>query len=223
MAEESEPATGDAHAVVGTRSVDIVVYLMLLAFAALLGFDNWRTGMSWEADGPQAGYFPFYLSLLLGAASLYGLVYKLVMERGPGETFVTGEQLRRVMQVFVPTLLFCVFMQWLGLHVARRTHCVVEGAGHRVPVLSHHVHHVRHRVRRHHAKRAAGSGLRTLGPRDGSFWPAAPGLQRPAHVQDAVLHDRRPGPWHLCRRVAGTWRTERCRDSIAPHLYDGPD
>jgi len=116
MAEEADPATGDA--VVGTRSADIVVYLMLLGLAALLGFDNWRTGMSWEADGPQAGYFPFYLSVLLGAASLYGLVYKLLIERGPGETFVTGEQLRRVMQVFVPTLLFCVFMQWLGLYVA---------------------------------------------------------------------------------------------------------
>lgn len=118
MAEEADPAEGDASAVVGTRSADIVVYLMLLGFAALLGFDNWRTGMSWEADGPQAGYFPFYLSILLGAASLYGLVHKLLIESGPGETFVTGEQLRRVMQVFVPTLLFCVFMQWLGLYVA---------------------------------------------------------------------------------------------------------
>ena len=118
MAEEADPAEGDASAVVGTRSVDIIVYLMLLGLAAFLGFDNWRTGMSWEADGPQAGYFPFYLSVLLGAASLYGLVHKLLRERGPGETFVTGEQLRRVMQVFVPTLLFCVFMQWLGLYVA---------------------------------------------------------------------------------------------------------
>jgi putative tricarboxylic transport membrane protein len=116
MAEEADPATGNA--VVGTRSADIVVYLMLLGLAALFGFDNWRTGMSWEADGPQAGYFPFYLSVLLGAASLYGLVYKLLIERGSGDTFVTGEQLRRVMQVFVPTLLFCVFMQWLGLYVA---------------------------------------------------------------------------------------------------------
>lgn len=118
MAEEADPAEGDASAVVGTRSADIVVYLMLLGFAALLGFDNWRTGMSWEADGPQAGYFPFYLSVLLGLASLYGLVHKLFRDSGPGETFVTGEQFRRVMQVFVPTLLFCVFMQWLGLYVA---------------------------------------------------------------------------------------------------------
>ena len=118
MAEEADPAQGNASAVVGTRSADIIVYLMLLGLAAFLGFDNWRTGMSWEADGPQAGYFPFYLSVLLGAASLYGLVHKLLRERGPGETFVTSEQLRRVMQVFVPTLLFCVFMQWLGLYVA---------------------------------------------------------------------------------------------------------
>src|SRR5215831_18698424 len=118
MAEQADPAEGDASAVFGTRSADIVVYLMLLGLAALMGFDNWRTGMSWEADGPQAGYFPFYLSVLLALASLYGLVHKLLMERGPGETFVTGEQLRRVMQVFVPTLLFCVFMQWLGLYVA---------------------------------------------------------------------------------------------------------
>jgi hypothetical protein len=118
MAEETNPAEGDASAVVGTRSVDVVVYLMLLAFAALLGFDNWRTGMSWEADGPQAGYFPFYLSVVLGAASLYGLVDKLFVATDAGDTFVNSEQLRRVMQVFVPTLLFCVFMQWLGLYVA---------------------------------------------------------------------------------------------------------
>jgi putative tricarboxylic transport membrane protein len=121
MAEEADPAApaaGDASAVVGTRSVNIVVYVILLAFAGLFGFDNWRTGMSWDADGPQAGYFPFYLSVCLGAASLYGLVHQLFMETGPGETFVTGEQLRRVMQVFVPTLLFCIFMQWLGLYVA---------------------------------------------------------------------------------------------------------
>jgi hypothetical protein len=98
-------------------SVEVVVYLILLGAVLLLGYDNWRTGMSWEADGPQAGYFPFYLSALLGAASVYGLVSKL-MEGGASDAFVTREQFRRVMQVFVPTLLFCLFMQWLGLYVA---------------------------------------------------------------------------------------------------------
>src|SRR5262249_58289625 len=90
---------------------------ILLALALLLGFDNWRTGMHWESDAPQAGYFPFYLSLLLGGASLFGLISKLI-DKGTFETFVTHEQLRRGMQGFVPPLLFCVAMQWLGLYRA---------------------------------------------------------------------------------------------------------
>jgi hypothetical protein len=118
MTEESEAAAPDARALVGDRSVNIVVYILLLGLALLFGFDNWRTGASWDVDGPQAGYFPFYLSVLLAAASLYGLAYRLIVQRDPGESFVTGEQLRRVMQVFVPTLAFCALTQWVGLYVA---------------------------------------------------------------------------------------------------------
>ena len=51
--------------------------MLLVALALLMGLDNWRTGMSWAPEGPQAGYFPFYLSVILGGASLYGLVAAL--------------------------------------------------------------------------------------------------------------------------------------------------
>ena len=118
MGEDADEAAAAAPPVVGTRSVDIAVYLMLIALAAVLGYDNWQTGAAWEADGPQAGYFPFYLCVLLAAASLYGLADKLFVVRGPDEPFVNREQFRRVMQVLVPTFLFCLFMQWLGLYVA---------------------------------------------------------------------------------------------------------
>ena len=116
MAEEADQAAGAP--MVSTRAVSTVVYLVLLALAALLGFDNWRTGNAWEADGPQAGYFPFYLSVLLGGASLFGLLGNLRSVNGAGEGFVTREQFGRVLQVFVPTLLFCLLMQVLGLYVA---------------------------------------------------------------------------------------------------------
>lgn len=111
------PARGQ-RAVASSRSVDIVVCLLLLAFAALMGFDNWRSGAGWAPDGPKAGYFPFYLSLLLGAASLYGLVKAIVDRQGSQTPFVSREQLRRVMQVLVPTFLFCLVTQWLGIYVA---------------------------------------------------------------------------------------------------------
>jgi putative tricarboxylic transport membrane protein len=118
VVEDPTARADDSSSVVSTRTVDIVVSLLLLALAALLCFDNWRTGIAWAPDGPQAGYFPFYLGLILAAASLYGLVASLVTGAGTTQTFLTRGQLRRVMQVFIPTLLFCLLTQWLGLYVA---------------------------------------------------------------------------------------------------------
>jgi putative tricarboxylic transport membrane protein len=113
----------DSPAVTNTRVVEIVVSLLLLGVALLLGYDNWRTGIAWDSTGPQAGYFPFYLSVILGGASIYGLVTTLltrgqISETQASETFVTRAQLRRVMAVFVPTLLFCLATQFLGMYVA---------------------------------------------------------------------------------------------------------
>ena len=103
---------------VSSRAVDIAVSLLLLALGALLALDNWRTGMAWDSTGPQAGYFPFYLSMTLGAACVYGLVKEFLARRQPSEVFVTREQFGRVLQVFFPTLAFCLATQWLGLYVA---------------------------------------------------------------------------------------------------------
>ena len=108
----------DSPAVAQQRNVEMVTLAVTLAFALLMMYDNWRTGIAWEADGPQPGYFPFYLGVILAGASLYGLVSSLLMRTGRTHIFLTQDQLRRVLQVFVPTLLFCLLTQWLGLYVA---------------------------------------------------------------------------------------------------------
>jgi len=113
-----EEGAAPARAVASARAVDIAVCLLLLAFAGLMAFDNWRSGAGWASDGPKSGYFPFYLSLLLGAASLYGLVKSVLDRQAAAATFVNRDQLRRVLQVLVPTFLFCLLTQWLGLYVA---------------------------------------------------------------------------------------------------------
>ena len=118
MSTEAPDTPSDNRPVVAMRSVDIAVSLMLLAFALLLGWDSWRIGAFWASDGPQSGYFPFYLSVMMGAASVYGITTALLARHAAGEPFMTRDQFRRVMQVFVPTFLFCLLMQWLGLYVA---------------------------------------------------------------------------------------------------------
>src|ERR1700675_5074652 len=118
VVEDPTAPASDSPPVTSNRAADVAVSVLLLALAGLLAFDNWRTGMGWDATGPQAGYFPFYLSVILAGACFWGLAKEFLARKTAAETFVTRAQLRRVLQVFVPTLLFCFLMQWLGLYVA---------------------------------------------------------------------------------------------------------
>ena len=133
------PSGRRRHAVTSTRTVEVVVYVLLLALALVLGFDNWRSGMGWAKDGPQSGYLPFYLCVILAGASLWGLGVAFCSARPRAKTFVTRDQLRRVLQVFVPT--FAVLPAHAvardlrrelpagrGLHAVHRPHRVVEVA-----------------------------------------------------------------------------------------------
>jgi len=111
-------AAGESPALVGARPVEAATLAIVLAFALLLAWDNWRTGIRWESTGPQAGYFPFYVGMILAGAFIWGLVREIAAWRKPDEAFVTRAQSVRVLQVFVPTLLFVPVTQWLGLYVA---------------------------------------------------------------------------------------------------------
>src|SRR6476660_5247618 len=96
VVEDPDAPKKNSPAVTHIRTVDIVTSALLLAFAALMAFDNWRTGISWDFDGPQAGYLPFYLSVILGCASIYGIVAAYLSKAEAAEPFVTRDQLRRV-------------------------------------------------------------------------------------------------------------------------------
>ena len=112
-------AEGDedtSPAVAGQRPVEIATLAIVLAFALLMAWDNHRTGIGWESTGPQAGYFPFYVALILAGACIFGLVKEFLKRED--KPFVRQQQLKRVMQVFVPTLLYVPVTQWLGLYVA---------------------------------------------------------------------------------------------------------
>ena len=118
VVEDPDAPAKDSPAVATSRTVEVAVYVLLLALAAILAYDNYKSGIGWASDGPKSGYFPFYLSVILAGASLWGLALTYVKRRTLERPFVTRDQFRRVLQVFLPTAAFCALMQWLGLYVA---------------------------------------------------------------------------------------------------------
>jgi putative tricarboxylic transport membrane protein len=113
-----EEPEDDSPIVVAMRPVEIATLGIILAFAALMAWDNWRVGARWDATGPQAGYFPFYVSLIMAGACIWGLAREIAHIGQGSWPFVRREQAKRVLQVFVPTLLYVPVTQWLGLYVA---------------------------------------------------------------------------------------------------------
>jgi hypothetical protein len=72
-----EDQAGDAHGF-PTRYAEIIVALLLLLFGATVVYDSNRLGSSWGSDGPQSGYFPFYIGTLICISSLATLAQVLL-------------------------------------------------------------------------------------------------------------------------------------------------
>lgn len=99
-----------------SKSVEIAVALIILVFGAVVVFDSVRLGISWGDEGPKAGYFPFYIGILICFSSAVTLFRAL--RAGSGESFVSRGQLKLVMSVLVPTTVYIGFIAFLGIYVA---------------------------------------------------------------------------------------------------------
>ena len=102
---------------VGTRGFEMAVAVLLQAIALLVIVDSKRVGIDWADDGPRAGYFPFYIGLLLFAAATWVLINAL---RGAktDQPFATREELGRVVSMFIPMVVYVAGVALLGIYVA---------------------------------------------------------------------------------------------------------
>jgi len=106
------------RSVVSSKTVDLAVAAIFFAFGALVAFDSSRIGARWAEDGPQSGYFPFYIGLIICMASLVNFVLALRSKFYYGRSFVSVEQLKAVFSVAIPTLIYVLMIQYLGIYVA---------------------------------------------------------------------------------------------------------
>ncbi len=87
-----------------------------LAGAAAIG-DSLRIGTGWGSDGPKSGTFPFWIGLILIAASTATLV-QAVRSRAESGLFASWTQLRLVASVLVPTAVYVGAIPFTGIYVA---------------------------------------------------------------------------------------------------------
>ncbi len=100
------------------RAVEIGVAAVIFLLGAVVVFDSYRLGAKWGGDGPQAGYFPFYVGLLICASGAAILVRALRNPAFAAASFVSREELKKILTVLVPTVVYVALIASLGFYLA---------------------------------------------------------------------------------------------------------
>ena len=95
-----------------------MVAVIIFAIGVVMMVDNAKLGAGWASDGPESGYFPLRIGAILCGASLVVAFRVLLDRQHRQDVFVTWVRLRPVLAVLLPTALYVLAIQFLGIYVA---------------------------------------------------------------------------------------------------------
>jgi hypothetical protein len=104
--------------VLSRLTMEVAASCFTMTVGAVVTFGSLEFGTGWGDAGPQPGYFPFYVGIIVILASLGVLIQAVAQHRDRQESFLTREQGRRILSFFGPMLAFVVLSVLLGLYVA---------------------------------------------------------------------------------------------------------
>lgn len=122
MSDHTDSASGgedNGRSLATNHTLEIVTALAIMIFAAVVVVDNYELGAGWDSSGPQSGYFPFYVGIILfisGAAVLIGEILKGAAANSG--SFVDSKPFVRVLQIVIPTIIYVVGVIYIGIYVS---------------------------------------------------------------------------------------------------------
>jgi putative tricarboxylic transport membrane protein len=113
--------TEKSHGVAGTgpthRSVEIGVAVAMILFSLIVIYGSVQVGVNWASDGPRAGFFPFYIALMILVASNINL-FQAISSGPRARLFAEWGQLGQVLRVVIPAGIYVALVPWIGMYLA---------------------------------------------------------------------------------------------------------
>jgi putative tricarboxylic transport membrane protein len=111
MSEGQAQGVGPAQ-----RSVEVGVTIATALFGLIIIWGSMEVGIGWGAEGPKSGFFPFYLGVIIVAASVINLIE--AARKSGDKTFADWSQLRQVIAITIPTTVYVTVIPWVGIYVS---------------------------------------------------------------------------------------------------------
>jgi putative tricarboxylic transport membrane protein len=98
------------------RQVEIGVVAATALFGIIVMLGSVQVGINWGVEGPKAGFFPFYVGLVIVIASGINLA-RVFSDTKPDWVFASWSQLRAVLSVVLPTAVYVGSLPYLGIYL----------------------------------------------------------------------------------------------------------
>ena len=98
------------------RNAEVGTAIAMIAFGALIIYGSLKVGIGWGDEGPKSGFFPFYLGVVIIAASAINVI--AAISQDPRKIFADWPQLMQVLSVVIPTTVYVAVIPWAGIYVS---------------------------------------------------------------------------------------------------------
>ncbi len=97
------------------RHVEMGVAAFMVGLGAITIFGSLKVGIGWGAEGPKSGFFPFWIGLLIVAAS--GFNFVRAYANPSRKLFAEWVQIAQVLKIVWPMAIYVAAVPWLGIYV----------------------------------------------------------------------------------------------------------
>jgi len=118
VGQEEQGSGAPARGAVPERAVGAVTAIVFFLIGVVMIVDNYKLGAGWSREGPEAGYFPLRIGVIICVAAAVVLFQGLLGKGNGKRVFVTFGRLRHVLAVLLPTVVYVLAIKFFGIYVA---------------------------------------------------------------------------------------------------------
>jgi hypothetical protein len=92
----------------------VAAFMVLLGAVVIVG--SLQVGIGWGEEGPKSGFFPFWVGVVIAAASVFNLARAYVSDGK--RLFAEWSQIAQVRKIVWPMVLYVAAVPYLGIYVS---------------------------------------------------------------------------------------------------------